>query len=238
MSNEIYTWQTDVLAICLRYFLLAGLAYVVYYLPIQQRSKTPKIQIAMPDRNQIVREILHSCSTLIIYCATSWLVFRLYALGYTRIYTTSWLNNLPYTLLSFVCCIVLHDAYFYWTHRLMHHRLLYAWIHRTHHKSVNPTPWASFAFHPLEAMISVGIIPLIVFCLPVHPYVLFAFLTFMTAINVMGHLGFELFSAKFMNSKSGRWINTSTNHNLHHQKGKGQYGLYFTFWDRIMGTMG
>jgi lathosterol oxidase len=27
------------------------------------------------------------------------------------------------------------------------------------------------------------------------------------------------------------------NHNMHHQYFKGNYGLYFTFWDRMMNTM-
>ena len=35
----------------------------------------------------------------------------------------------------------------------------------------------------------------------------------------------------------GRWINTSVSHNQHHQYFKGNYGLYFTFWDRLMGTI-
>ncbi len=32
-------------------------------------------------------------------------------------------------------------------------------------------------------------------------------------------------------------VNTSVNHNQHHQFFKGNYGLYFTFWDRVMGTL-
>ena len=32
-------------------------------------------------------------------------------------------------------------------------------------------------------------------------------------------------------------MNTSVSHNLHHQYFKGNYGLYFTIWDRLMGTM-
>jgi sterol desaturase/sphingolipid hydroxylase (fatty acid hydroxylase superfamily) len=35
----------------------------------------------------------------------------------------------------------------------------------------------------------------------------------------------------------GKWINTSVNHNQHHQYFKGNYGLYFLFWDRMMGTI-
>ncbi|MFM9984406.1 MAG: sterol desaturase family protein, partial [Flavobacteriales bacterium] len=159
MGNEIYTWETDVLAICLRYFLLAGIAYLLYYIPTRLQLKVSKIQSAEPSHQQITREILHSCSTLIIYCATSWLVFRLYENGFTHIYTQGILDDLPYAVFSFVLCILVHDAYFYWTHRLIHHPRLYLFIHRTHHLSTNPTPWASFAFHPLEAMLSIGIIP-------------------------------------------------------------------------------
>ncbi|PKA16131.1 sterol desaturase family protein, partial [Leptospira haakeii] len=33
-----------------------------------------------------------------------------------------------------------------------------------------------------------------------------------------------------------KWINTSTHHNLHHQKFHGNYSLYFNFWDKVMGT--
>jgi lathosterol oxidase len=35
----------------------------------------------------------------------------------------------------------------------------------------------------------------------------------------------------------GKWINTSVNHNQHHQFFKGNYGLYFLWWDRWMGTL-
>jgi Delta7-sterol 5-desaturase len=34
-----------------------------------------------------------------------------------------------------------------------------------------------------------------------------------------------------------RWINTTTHHDLHHSGGfNHNYGLYFTWWDKWMGT--
>jgi sterol desaturase/sphingolipid hydroxylase (fatty acid hydroxylase superfamily) len=33
------------------------------------------------------------------------------------------------------------------------------------------------------------------------------------------------------------WLNRSTFHNDHHRLFRGNYGLYFTFWDRVMGTL-
>ena len=32
------------------------------------------------------------------------------------------------------------------------------------------------------------------------------------------------------------WINASTHHDLHHATARSNYGLYFTWWDRWMGT--
>jgi sterol desaturase/sphingolipid hydroxylase (fatty acid hydroxylase superfamily) len=59
----------------------------------------------------------------------------------------------------------------------------------------------------------------------------------MIVYNVYGHLGYELYPKGFNKHWLGRWINTSVNHNQHHQYFTGNYGLYFTFWDRIMGTI-
>jgi sterol desaturase/sphingolipid hydroxylase (fatty acid hydroxylase superfamily) len=58
----------------------------------------------------------------------------------------------------------------------------------------------------------------------------------MISMNVMGHLGYELFPKWFLQNKISRWLNTSTHHNMHHHYGKGNYGLYFNIWDRLLGT--
>jgi sterol desaturase/sphingolipid hydroxylase (fatty acid hydroxylase superfamily) len=58
----------------------------------------------------------------------------------------------------------------------------------------------------------------------------------MTVYNVYGHLGYEIYPRWLVNSRLGRWLNTSTNHNMHHQYFKGNYGLYFRFWDEAFGT--
>ena len=59
----------------------------------------------------------------------------------------------------------------------------------------------------------------------------------MIVYNVYGHLGYELYPKGFSRHWLGKWINTSVSHNQHHQYFKGNYSLYFTFWDRWMGTM-
>ncbi len=233
--ESTYTWTFDSVSIVLRYFFLAGIAYVVFYVLGLKIFKSLKIQQKLPSLRTVYFEVLHSISTLFIYCGVSWLVFRWEKSGHTRIYHDLDQYGWVYFFLSILIMVFVHDTYFYWSHRLLHLRPFFR-IHKTHHYSTNPTPWASFSFHPVEAIVSVGIIPIIVFTIPCHPFALYSFLTIMTLINVVGHLGFETFPSRFIKSKVGKWQNTSTNHNIHHQKGNYNFGLYFTFWDYLMKT--
>ena len=156
-----------------------------------------------------------------------------YNLRYENISEWGW----GYWWISVIAMIFIHDTYFYWTHRAMHHPKLYRFVHLVHHQSRNPSPWAAFAFHPLEAVVEAGIVFVIAFILPFHGTALLAFLIFMTFYNAYGHLGYELYSKNFLRSALGRWVNTSVAHNHHHEKFNGNYGLYFLFWDRWMGTL-
>jgi lathosterol oxidase len=133
--------------------------------------------------------------------------------------------------------LLIHDTYFYWTHRAMHSPALYKWFHKVHHLSTNPSPWAAYAFHPIEAVVEAGIVVVLTFVIPVHPLSISLFLLIMMIYYVYGHLGYELYSKRFSGSRFGRWINTSVNHNQHHQFFAGNYGLYFLWWDRWMGTV-
>jgi sterol desaturase/sphingolipid hydroxylase (fatty acid hydroxylase superfamily) len=142
-----------------------------------------------------------------------------------------------YFVFSIFLMILVHDTYFYWTHRWMHRKSVYRWVHKVHHLSTNPSPWAAMAFHPIESFVEGMVIAVIAFLFPVHPLAIGLFLLFMMIYNVYGHLGYELYPKGFAKSAIGRWINTSVNHNMHHQHFTGNYGLYFLWWDRWMGTL-
>jgi sterol desaturase/sphingolipid hydroxylase (fatty acid hydroxylase superfamily) len=62
------------------------------------------------------------------------------------------------------------------------------------------------------------------------------FLGFMIVRNVLGHLGLELFPPWFTHSRWTRRSATTTRHTLHHRRVGANYRLYFTWWDRAMGT--
>lgn len=102
--------------------------------------------------------------------------------------------------------------------------------------SNNPTPFASFSFHPIEALAEFGFVPFMIMALPLHPIALVSFSLYMMLMNVMGHVGFEIFPRWFSNSWLFKVQNSSTHHNMHHKFVNCNYGLYFNVWDSLMGT--
>ena len=139
--------------------------------------------------------------------------------------------------LSIALMLLLHDTLFYWLHRAMHWPALFGPMHRVHHRSIHPTAFAAYSFHPLEAVGEALIVTAIIFLLPVHPLAFVIFQTISTAYNVYGHCGREFWPRGMASHPLGRWINTSTAHAAHHGRGRFNYGLYFLFWDRWMGTL-
>jgi sterol desaturase/sphingolipid hydroxylase (fatty acid hydroxylase superfamily) len=220
----------------LRYIFFAGSLYLVFYVWKRRDWFKFKIQQKFPKNKDIMREVGYSFLSLSIFVVVGSVLFVLRKNGYTRVYTNFSDYGVGYFIFSILVFIVLHDTYFYWTHRFMHWKKIYPYVHKIHHKSVNPTPWAAFAFHPLEAVVEVGILPIMLFLMPLHPFAILAFILYQSGMNVMGHLGFEMFPDGFASGKVTKWHNTSTHHNMHHKHVTCNYGLYFNFWDRVMGT--
>lgn len=236
LQDFMYFWSQAFMHVAVRYVLIAGGMYLLFYVFLRQRHKWVKIQAKYPKTKQVMRETLFSLQTTLIF-AVQFALFLFVFRNYTLIYEHISEYGIPYYLLTIVLMFFIHDTYFYWMHRLIHHPKLYRKVHLVHHQSVNPTPFASYSFHWVESILEGMIIPLIVFVLPVHPSALILFLLGQFMINVYGHLGFELFPRGFNRTWIGRWINTSVAHNQHHEHFTGNYGLYFLFWDRWMGTL-
>lgn len=230
------------LVIAMRYAVFAGLAWWLVWVwrrgraRWQHRRLARRAPVAEQLRAQVRREMGYSALTALIFGVVGAVIFWAKHHGYTLLYTDVNRYGWGYLLLSTAAAIVLHDAWFYWTHRLMHHPWLYHRVHRIHHLSTDPTPWAAFAFHPLEAVVEAGIFPVLVFTLPLHPLAIVGFMTWMMAFNVLGHLGHELYPAGFMRSFWAKVSNTTTHHHQHHQLVRANFGLYFNWWDRWMGT--
>jgi Delta7-sterol 5-desaturase len=220
-----------------RYFIIAGLAFLVLYVIFSNKTGLKKIQGRFPKNSDCLREIGYSVLTIMMFATVPLVLLNTSLRPYTTFYTDIDQYGKLYFFLAFPLMLIIHDTYFYWAHRLMHHPALFKIFHLVHHKSTNPSPWAAYAFHPLEAIVEVGIVVIFLFTIPIHQFHLPVFFLFMIVYNVYGHLGYELYPKGFSRHPIGKWINTSVNHNQHHQYFKGNYGLYFLFWDRIMGTL-
>ncbi|WP_053971411.1 sterol desaturase family protein [Mangrovimonas sp. ST2L15] len=220
----------------LRYFVFAGIAFSLFYILFKRNFIKIKIQKLFPKRKDYRREIGFSFLTMVIFSLYAALIFKSPLSEFTKIYRDFSEHSIWYVIFSVILAILIHDTYFYWTHRMMHHPKLFKYFHLVHHKSTNPSPWASYSFHPLEALVEGGVILVVVMLIPIHPVAIALFMIFMLSYNVYGHLGFEIFPRWLLKTKLGSWFNTSTNHNMHHHYFKGNYGLYFRFWDQLMGT--
>jgi len=230
--TEEHNWLLGALLFALRYYFLATVFFFVFYVWRHKKLIPLKFNPKYPSKNQLKTEFLYTACTFIIYAASASLLMYWYQNGWTKIYLGVDTFGYLYLFFSILLMLLVHDSYFYWTHKLMHSLPFLYRFHRIHHRSHNPNPWSAFSFHPVEAIISLGFVPIIVFFIPVHPLALTIFFTIMTTYNILIHLGYRISVAQFKN----QFQNTAENHELHHQKRRYNYGFYFSFWDRLMKT--
>jgi sterol desaturase/sphingolipid hydroxylase (fatty acid hydroxylase superfamily) len=183
---------------------------------------------------QIRREISWSLASATIYGVPAGIVAWGWAnRGWTRIYTDPNAFPLWYLPVSVLLYLLAHDAWFYWTHRLMHRPAMFRLAHAVHHASRPPTAWAAMSFHPAEAITGAVVIPALVFLIPIHVAALAFVLAVMTVMGVTNHMGWEIFPRRLA---QGGWVITASHHQRHHERYACNYGLYFRFWDRLCGT--
>jgi len=172
-------------------YVMAIVPYMLFYKTFRTKFIHRKIQKKFPPGKMIRHELSYSFITLVIHSLAGVLIIFLHSKGYTQIYTDIGKYGYLYFIISMPLMLVIHDTYFYWTHRFMHLKAIYPRVHKVHHVSVNPSPWAAYSGHPWEALIAAGIFPLLAFLLPCHPVALIVFVVYMLLMSVMVHAGFE-----------------------------------------------
>lgn len=219
-----------------RYIVAAGALVAALRLAPRGWVATRRLQSRIASRSDRLREIRHSLVTVGIFAVNGYGVHLGAQYGVFAIHAALPRGELAQAATTLAAMIIAHDAWFYWTHRAMHHPRLFRYFHRTHHRSHTPTPWAAYAFDWPEAVVQALFLPLFLSIVPVHALVLFVFLVHMIVRNVMGHAGVELFPRAWAGSPWLGWITTTTHHDMHHATARWNYGLYFSWWDRLMHT--
>lgn len=182
------------------------------------------------------RELIWSLLTSVIFAVSGVALGWMWQAGWTKIYLPFDQYGWWYLPLSWFLYAVVHDAFYYWLHRWMHWPRVYKWMHTVHHESLKPSAWASFSFHPFEALPQAFVLPVLTMLIPIHPVVLLCHLTFMTVSAVSNHLGFEILPRGRFGRWIASWFISGIHHTQHHKYGRSNYGLFFTFWDRWFGT--
>lgn len=198
-----------------------------------------KIRIQETERanvNHFKHDLGFSASTFLVFAIMD--VFLLYSesKGYTKLYFD--ISDYGYVWLgvSFFLVLFIDDMFFYWSHRAMHLPRFYKFFHKVHHESTDPSPLTAFAFHPSEAIIENMMHFVLPFLLPLHFGTIIAWQIFSMLNNVLAHLGYEIYPKIWVKLPIMQFKTASTHHNMHHQLFNGNYALYFTWWDKWMGT--
>ena len=219
-----------------RYALFAIGVWVVLWVCLAGVVRGRKIRTETPPARQLVTEFFVSLRSVAIFSTIGLLTFLLERIGLLPgpALAAGW--GLGWFWLSLVLMIIGHDAYFYWSHRLMHHPRLFRRFHRRHHKSMNPSPFTAYSFDLAEAAVMASFVPLWMALVPTDWPVLGLFMLHQIVRNTLGHAGYELMPARADGRPMFDFLTTTTHHDLHHAEAGWNYGLYFTWWDRLLGT--
>ncbi len=138
--NDIIQFIVSLFSISVaRYFIIAGIAFLLVYVAFAGVLRKNKIQHKRPT-HLILEEIVHSLSSNLVMVAVS-IPFMLSPIkNYTLLYNNVADYGIAYLIFSVALALIIHDTYFYWMHRLLHHRRIFRHTHLLHHKSTNPRP--------------------------------------------------------------------------------------------------
>lgn len=227
----------DFLAPIAGYFAVVGLTFLFFWKWGARRFSGLRIQNpGKSDRAQILRELRNTLFTILFSSAVPVVLGGLLQSGTSRIEPTldGWASWQLIAL--FLGLLVLNDVWFYGMHRLLHTEWLFKRVHSVHHRSVDVSPFTSYSFHPLEAVLLTGWIIPTVLLVPIPLPLLGAVQVIGLLNNVNAHLGYELQPRWFLRVPPFSWLSSSTFHNLHHAQVTGNYGLMLRVWDRMFGT--
>jgi sterol desaturase/sphingolipid hydroxylase (fatty acid hydroxylase superfamily) len=139
-------------------------------------------------------------------------------------------------ILSFPLIVLIHDAYFYWTHYLMHKSKFLYRFHKQHHTSSDATPLDVLAFHPVEAFVHFIFFAVYPMIIPTEVSVMQFMFIWMLVCNSAGHLPYEFYPKFLYDFPVIREFNAATHHQMHHKYYTTNFSIYYNWWDRWMNT--
>ena len=149
------------------------------------------------------------------------------------------MEHLPTTktlALSIAFFMLVEDFCFYWSHRFLHWKVIYPYIHKMHHKHVMTTSVAGEYAHPVEYVLgnmlptTVGPMLLGYKC---HFVTVLAWYLIRFTENLDGHCGYDFSWSPF---RLIPFSSSAAYHDFHHAVNIGNYASFFSIWDSVFGT--
>lgn len=235
-SSVILFTTVNFIVIFFRYVIVSLVFQFVFKVLLRDKYQNRIISKGLRKPNQSKKEVMWSAITSVVFTFSFVGMVWLYQNGHTRLYSELNFNGLWYLPVSLVVAMFIHETYYYFLHRWMHRPRIFRLFHHVHHDSVVTSAWTAFSFHPIESILQALIIPLILLLIPMHIGVALFMLVLMTITATINHLHIEIYPKWFATNWFGKWWIGSSHHSLHHSKYRFNYGLYFTFMDRLFKT--
>jgi sterol desaturase/sphingolipid hydroxylase (fatty acid hydroxylase superfamily) len=133
--------------------------------------------------------------------------------------------------------LVAFEVYFYALHRLLHVPAVYRRIHIVHHRARSPSALGGLAFHPVEALLIIGFLPLAMWLLPIHLAALAAVSAFLSGSILLAHSDVAWFPGWWAQVPVLNWYVTPSVHARHHARGDCNFSATLSICDRVCGTL-
>lgn len=218
-----------VLYFAVLYFASAGLTWWLTHRLCPRLGFGRVLDTRPPSVGQVRREVTSSLVSILVFGLGLVVPWGLLRLGWANLASDppGWRIGV-----ELVALFLWNELHFYVSHRLLHTRWLRR-FHGAHHRSVVATPFSTYAFHPVEALM-LGSVPLIPMLLHDFSFIALACLPVMSiALNSLGHANYEF----IRRAPASGWLGATRRHQLHHARSRGNYGFLLGVFDRAFGSV-
>lgn len=189
-----------------------------------RRAWMERINALPYSKTQLHFELRQSLISILMFGVSALPLAYLIRIQVIHLSAPTWSN----IVLGLAILTFWNEIHFYLIHRLLHLPWFMKKVHHIHHRSVVPSVFSVYSFHPLESALLSSVLVTIA---PFYDFPVAALMLFPTVsilINFSGHSNYRL----ALKTKK-RYLLFATKHNDHHGKAGREYGFMTNFMDDL-----
>ena len=216
-------WSLSFIYFLILYF---GLGYLFNWVTryLESKQLVFKMDLRPVSAKQIRYEISYSLVSIVLFgFSASPIVYGVRA-GLIKLAEP----GLTMFLVSLLLLNLWNEIHFFIVHRLMHVPFFMRHIHKIHHRSLTPTVYSVYSFHPVEALL-LSTVPLcLVWFIPLEPRAIMVYPLTSILLNFSGHCNY-----RFWKAPGPGFFQLGTRHNEHHTRGRSNFGFASSLLDTL-----